>query len=487
LSLMVFRKWSDSELPVIVMSTRGTRLLLLAFSNAIFLTLTHPWSLSDALLSKPHQHQRLFRNGPSIQRPITHQSSSTALRMAKMVKTKKSAKRKTMGGNGGSSSSSSIGLKGFGSVGGSISSGSRSSFTTSKVELDRSKEARAFYDFLERGGAGDNLKRCALGYFPMETFKLRGIVALKPMKKGDTIIRIPYELALNLGQEGSDPTMPAVELLRDYCEVLSVGNNSSDKAAYYRMLPPFNGDDCRGSTDFFGDEALDALQSPLIAEETLKRREKVQARFQLDVASKDDFSTWIDGSALTSQHLLWAVWLITSRVLTVQGNADEQKSYRLLIPFLDMCNHDRSNSHILTGRAEPGGELKVVAGTAVKEGDAINICYGGGVAGNDRFIQDYGFLDDDDDDGGNENPAYKMIAQQLLGKKRIVEGVGAGRFISEPNRRRTMEALNRTTAQEDAYMLQEEQDPSMRAALNYRIGVKKALSRYDSLFPTVAV
>jgi hypothetical protein len=65
----------------------------------------------------------------------------------------------------------------------------------------------------------------------------------------------------------------------------------------------------------------------------------------------------------------------------------------LLIPFLDMCNPDCTSPHVLTGRAVPGGELKVVAGSQLKEGNAINICYGGGVAGNDRFIQDYGFLD----------------------------------------------------------------------------------------------
>lgn len=393
-----------------------------------------------------------------------------------MAKTAKKKKKSGGGGSGGSGSSA--GLKGFGSVGGG-SSGSRSgSSTSSQVELDRSKEARAFYDFLERGGAGDNLSRCALGFFPiLPDVKLRGITALKPIKKGDVIIRIPYELAVNLGREGADPTIPAVELLRDYCETLSDDdNNTSEKANYYRMLPPFNGDDCRGSTDFFPDGALEALQAPLVVEETLKRREKVRNRFQLDIALSADgyFPTWIDGSPVTAQHLLWAVWLITSRVLTVQGNADEGKSYRLLIPFLDMCNHDRSSSHILTGRAETGGELKVVAGNVVTEGDAINICYGGGMAGNDRFIQDYGFLDD-----GSDKKAYSMVAQQLLGKRRIVEGVGAGRFISEPDRMKTMEALSQTTIQEDIDMLSTETDPSMKAALTYRIGVKEALARYD--------
>lgn len=304
-------------------------------------------------------------------------SSSSILYMAKTAKKKKTKKK----GNSGSSSS---GLKGFGSVG---------TMKGTQVDLDRSKEARLFYDFMEAGDAGDNLKRCAIGNFPIsDDFKLRGVAALKPVKKGDAIIRIPYELAINLGQEGADPSVPAVVFLKDYCETLSpaVSENTkelSSKAAYYKMLPPFGGDDCLGSTDFFSDEALDALQAPLVVEETKKRRERTVARFQSEIANAESFPTWIDGTPVTEEHLAWAVWLITSRVLTVQGDAEEGKSYRLLIPFLDMCNHDRSSSHILSGRAVPGGELKVVAGAPVNEGDAIDICYGGGMAGNDRFLQ----------------------------------------------------------------------------------------------------
>mmetsp|Transcript_34590 Transcript_34590/g.81543 ORF Transcript_34590/g.81543 Transcript_34590/m.81543 type:complete len:452 (-) Transcript_34590:38-1393(-) len=390
-------------------------------------------------------------------------SSNSMLQMAKTAKKKKTKKK---GGSGSSSS----GLKGFGAVGATKGA---------KVELDRSKEARLFYDFMETGSAGDNLSRCAIGSFPIsDDFKLRGVTALKPVKKGDAIIRIPYELAVNLGQEGADPTAPAVAFLKDYCETLASNDapNKGSKAAYYSMLPPFGGDDCLASTDFFSDEALNALQAPLVLEETQKRKQRTSARFESDIVPNlDSFPKWMDGSEVTEDHLAWAVWLITSRVLTVQGDAEEGKSYRLLIPFLDMCNHDRRSSHILSGRAVPGGELKVVAGAPVKEGDQINICYGGGMAGNDRFIQDYGFLDTSGD-----NVAYDMVAQQLLGKRRIVEGVGAGRFMTETDRKQTLEQLKQTTLEEDENLLHGETDPSLVAAYTYRIGVKKALSKFSS-------
>jgi hypothetical protein len=392
-------------------------------------------------------------------------SSQTQLFLAKSTKKKKSSKTKASSGGG---------LKGFGG----IASSSKSSYES--VDIDRSKEAREFYDFLEKGSAGDTLSRCALGYFPLDEqdtdLKLRGVVALKHLKKGDNLIRIPYELAINLGQEGADPTIPALSFLREYCQVLrdeETGKEASSfqKLSYFRMLPGFRGEDCMGSTDFFSDDALEALQAPLIVEETMLRRQLIKARFESDI--DDKFPLWIDGTPITIEHLQWAVWLITSRVLTVQGAEDEGKSFRLLIPFLDMCNHDRSSAHVLTGRAVAGGELKVVAGAAVKEGEQINICYGGGMAGNDRFVQDYGFLDSSDN-----SKAYAMVAQQLLGKRRIVEGVGAGRLMSEADTGRTLEQLRSTTMDQDKKLLESAKDPQMKAAYRYSLGVKEALSKF---------
>eukprot|EP00980_Cylindrotheca_fusiformis_P007293 scaffold1525_cov142-Cylindrotheca_fusiformis.AAC.93 len=379
-------------------------------------------------------------------------STSSSLYMAKAAKKKK---KKGLTSGGGS-------LKGFGSP---------TSAKASDVDLDRSLEARRFYDFLEAGEAGDNLKRCGLAYFPLgDDIKIRGVVAMKPIRKGDVIIRIPYELAANLGQEGADPTGPAVVFLKDYCEVLGGKEDKPARKAYYSMLPPFRGDDCMGSTDFFPDAALEALQAPLIVEETLERRKLTSLRFQRDI--DESFPSWIDGTPVTEEHLRWAVWIITSRVLTVQGAESDGKSYRLLIPFLDMCNHDRSSPHVLTGRAVQGGELKVVAGSSVKEGEQINICYGGGQAGNSRMIQDYGFLENDED------KAYVMDAQQLLGKRRVVEGVGAGRLMAQVDQEKTLDQLRSTTMEEDTVALEKETELAMRTAISYRIGVKQALSKF---------
>lgn len=353
-----------------------------------------------------------------------------------------------------------------------------------------------FYTHLENNGAASNLKRVALGDFPMdgvlddngEPLFLRGVVALQKIKKGEIIIEIPYEAAWNLGRESSDPTLPGAVVLQEYCKWLnkdSTGSSGSgrDLGPYLEMLPPFNSFDVLSSTDFFSDEALDMLQSPQIKEETIARREKSKLRFERDIEPMMEISSnlykWASGEKVTVEHLQWAVWLVTSRVLTVEGEAGSGEKYRLMIPLIDMCNHDRNSVHVLTGRATPGGSLKVLAGKTVEVGEQINIVYGGGVSGNDRFIQDYGFLDT-----FCQGKADEITAKILLGKARILEGAGArnGRptLMPEDERVRALDALGETTLEEDESSLMangKNMSNYLRSALEYRIGIKKALKK----------
>lgn len=383
--------------------------------------------------------------------------TSSQLNLAK-TKTKKKNKKQSKTGGGG--------LKGFG--------GSKSSSVTAGA-IDRSKSALNFYNYLSKNGAESNLERVGLGYFPLKidddtTIQLRGVIALKDISKGDPIIEIPYRMALDLGRESADPTLPATAFLQKYCAWRSgadVPPGDRDRGDYFDMLPPFLSDDCLGSTDFFSDSALDMLQSPMVKEETLERKKLVKLRYERDIESMTQMSSnlyqW-DGEAATEDHLHWASWIITSRVLTVQGPPESSFSNRLLIPLIDMCNHSRESPHILTGRAMPGGLLKVVAGVDVKAGDAIDICYGGGVEGNDRFIQDYGFLD-------SSPEAYKIVAKKLLGKGRSIAKMTAAEQEVE------LQSLKATTLEEDETLLGNCSEIDERAALGYRIGMKNAIRR----------
>jgi len=455
----------------------GLFLLVAAAAAASILLLPETsQGFSLPALLQQHRHRP---NLPAVE--VSHVDSiSRTIPCASRLYAKKKKKPKKSGGKAAVAVAGGGGTKGFGSA-------VVLSSSDSGVELDKSNESRDFYRWLEEGGAGDNLKRTALAYFGEDDgFNLRGVAALRDtIRKGDDIINIPYELAVNLGQQGEDPTVPAVELLRDYCACMANDaehrENSNTRASYYRMLPSFQSLDCLGSTDFFSQQALDELQQPLVVEETLRRRNRVQERFDSTIEGDDAFPPWIDGTPVTVEHLRWAVWLVTSRVLTVQGDASKGESYRLLIPYLDMCNHDRNSPHVLTGRAVPGGRLKIVAGANVKKvGEQITICYGGGVAGNDRFVQDYGFLDVDEE-------GYRIVAQQLLGKIRVREGSNAGTTISKADSDRTIKVLQRTTKKEDEAALQElpqqgnGYDPALRIAIEYRLGLKRALSKFITM------
>ena len=400
---------------------------------------------------------------------IGHRSngSMTSLSMAGGKTKKKGGKKKSSG----KSSSSVTGLKGFGAA-------STSSALPKNVELDKSKSTLDFYEYLERNGAGGpQLKRVALAYF--DGF-LRGVVALKDIEKGDAILDIPYELAWNLGRESSDPTLPAITVLQDYVAAKKESGtkeNQHKRGPYLEMLPKYMSEDCLGSTDFFSQDALDALQSPLIVEETEYRQQLCGLRFERDIQPllppNTDLFLWDTETAVTEQHLRWAVWLVTSRVLTVQGEIPSER-YRLMIPFIDMCNHDRNSPHVLTGRAAPGGRLKVSAGCNIKQGEQINICYGGGVVGNDRFIQDYAFLDAVD-------KAYDLVAKILTGRQRVLEGKNIDRptLLPVADREKAMEALKQTTIEEDQSLLASSTDMpnDVKSAIQYRLGVKLALQK----------
>ena len=402
------------------------------------------------------------------------------------------------------------GLKGFGAVvSTSTTSTSNENEIALQIDIDRSRPTLSFYEssLQQSSIASENFKRTALAYtysgiIQPDTYKLRGVVTTRHVPKGNDLISIPYEMAIDLGPEGNDPTIPALLFLKDYCSVLSSGNAINDdvtkrKLYYYHMLPTYDSPDCRGCTNFFTEEALNALQCPYIIHETNQCKLQIRERYEQEILlhqQKDQESgnidpsrLWIDGvTPISMEHLTWAVWIITSRVLTVQTGTNDNNDdvrpvqyRRLLIPYLDMCNHDRTSIHVLTGRATRGGLLRIVAGSNTKTGTPIEICYGGGQSGNDRFLQEYGFLD-------TNNDAYRMVAMDLLGQKR--RGTSDSGYRSLQDRTDCIQALRTTTLLEDENLLLSLQsndetnasnDTNIKVAIQYRIGVKKALQELN--------
>jgi hypothetical protein len=102
------------------------------------------------------------------------------------------------------------------------------------------------------------------------------------------------------------------------------------------------------------------------------------------------------------------------------------------------------------------------------------------VEGNDRFIQDYGFLDEGGSKERNNSKfnvadAYKIVAKTLVGRRSGGSGMTK---LTVADQERALEALKATTLEEDEELLSSEkvEKSDELLALEYRIGMKKALN-----------
>jgi len=103
--------------------------------------------------------------------------------------------------------------------------------------LLKDKGHLALIDWIQTQGGLINHLAVAL----IQPYNIRGIVALKPFKKGDTIISIPYSLALDVTPPSlpsssstlADPIPAALELLRQ----LDDEETKARYAPYLAMIP----------------------------------------------------------------------------------------------------------------------------------------------------------------------------------------------------------------------------------------------------------
>jgi hypothetical protein len=418
-----------------------------------------------------------------------------AVRMAAAAKKKK--KKKQQGGNKNSASSLSTKKGGFGA-----SSSSRANKAAWKGVPIEGAEVAQFYEWLDERGV--DRSRVTLADFD----GLRGVMALEDIPPGKPIVTVPYEATLDLGVANpnpklADPTVPAVAFLTDFFlpEEASSSSSSSGESEsgsesesesgsksfrrqpYLSMIPGPDSGDCT-TTDFFSDEELAMLQCPSVVAETAARRKALQGTLAgLKARAAVPGLEEAVPEGLTEDALRWATWVVVSRVLTVQGSPatagaggggaaqqhPQAAMHKLLIPFIDMFNHHpggKGAAQVLSGRAAPGGAMKVLAGEAsggVKAGEQVFIQYGGGAIGSDRFLQDYGFLDRFLPGASGGSPSARADEEAV-----------AYRLSDED-----VAALSATSAEEDEALLRRRDPPlSPRAALavTFRLALKQTAS-----------
>lgn len=218
--------------------------------------------------------------------------------------------------------------------------------------------------------------------------RMRGLFATAPIRSGETVCRIPRRLAICLGNEGENPGLPALFLLR----MMTDGEAVRKFQAYFDVLP--RAEACRITTDFFSEEELaQVVHEPTVAE-TRRRRALLLETFHREFlrTGPNEAGTRLATNDLENmpefQRYLWAVHLVVSRALAVRTGNEAQ---RYLIPLLDMVNCQMDSKHELRYRIA-NDEFVLIAGEPIRRSEEIRIAYGGGYVSNDRLVQDYGFV-----------------------------------------------------------------------------------------------
>eukprot|EP00908_Phaeocystis_cordata_P024659 Transcript_7119.p1 GENE.Transcript_7119~~Transcript_7119.p1 ORF type:complete len:480 (-),score=178.92 Transcript_7119:85-1443(-) len=100
-----------------------------------------------------------------------------------------------------------------------------------------------------------------------------------------------------------------------------------------------------------------------------------------------------DGPPCTSAELRWALEMVWSRCLRL-GCGGGYGVRRLLVPVLDLANHQAQPSALFTYSPLGGGAVRLHATRPLRAGDPVTITYGEHSA--EHFCQYYGFVPSDD-------------------------------------------------------------------------------------------
>ncbi|CAH9133360.1 unnamed protein product [Cuscuta epithymum] len=210
----------------------------------------------------------------------------------------------------------------------------------------------------------------------------RCLVACKPIKAGDCMLKVPYSQQMSsnklpsginslLGDRVSN--VAKVALLVLYEQKLG---EKSDWAPYIRRLPqPAQ----MHNTILWKDDELDMVSRSPLYQETLWQKNIVETDFFVITEALCHFSQL--HMAITLEDFKYAYSLVTSR-------AWESLNDVFMIPFADFLNHDgHSDSCVLNDEEEQLSE--VIAGRDYAPGDQVLISYG--KFSNATLLLDFGF------------------------------------------------------------------------------------------------
>eukprot|EP00521_Asterionellopsis_glacialis_P019396 CAMPEP_0195320330 /NCGR_PEP_ID=MMETSP0708-20121125/6007_1 /TAXON_ID=33640 /ORGANISM="Asterionellopsis glacialis, Strain CCMP134" /LENGTH=241 /DNA_ID=CAMNT_0040386655 /DNA_START=1 /DNA_END=726 /DNA_ORIENTATION=+ len=228
-------------------------------------------------------------------------------------------------------------------------------------------------------------------------------------------------------------------------------------APYLDTLPSRNDASFNPSPDFWSDEEIEQLEFPRAVAGAKERKSEIAA-----VAAIEEDMSFDD--------LQFGTWIVSSRSFQIQmsgsddtsggpGAVDDKgraiakphKSIRVLLPYLDMANHDSDNANSELHLIDPEKDdawFAIRATRPIAAGKEITLSYGSGIHSSVEILLKYGFV-----------PSENKIDAIML--ERSIEG--------------SIETLDewKTTLEEDLEAVKTAEG-SMKSILQLRIKLKQA-------------
>jgi len=279
---------------------------------------------------------------------------------------------------------------------------------------------------------------------------MRGLVAAQDIAENESIVEIPLGASVDITdpRNEKDPSLNALALLRLL--------DDADLSPYIDLLPGRDSPDILRMPDFYSDEELQMLQCPEVIQKTRRRRE-LCARAAGE-------------SSLETDSVKWALCTVAQRAFSLVSPVDGL--LRLLLPGIDLFNHDAHAQHTMKVRWNLEGYVdavfKVIAGSPIKKGEEIRICYGGSPFRPDGC-------------GGDCVGDMALTNAQYLMRYGFVDGcMGTtmvdGKWLVKTEADSIRESLAETSVAEDDEMLSDSSLPlSAQTALQFRRHLKIAL------------
>lgn len=235
----------------------------------------------------------------------------------------------------------------------------------------------------------------------------RGMFATQNIKKDQIVCMIPSNVALALSdpsKKGEDaPTFAhgGLNFLQMYCnkpEARQMWAPYLDTLPKNKNSPYFD-----PTPDYYSEEEIELLEFPRLIKNIRQR--------------KQDIAELAKANGMTYEELQFATWLVSSRAFNInlaeedkttddESQFDERgqliakagsglKSIRVMVPFLDMVNHDSMTPNCRFTMIDPEKDdawFAIEANRPIPVGKEIKIAYRFGVYSTVELLLNYGFV-----------------------------------------------------------------------------------------------